>query len=275
MQLPRLETERLIIRPLTTADAGALDLAVEEVQPGWLEWTAATYEQLEALHQPPYGERAIGSASRRAGRPGRSGAVDGPLRPAARVRPRRRGPARLRPEVGLFWSLAPGHRGHGYATEAARAVIEHGFRVLELARFVATAERDNAASIAVMRRLGMRVEENPLPEPPWFQVVGWGDASLVGARHGPTAVPGTAYIRAYSGPLPPSGGVSRPPLAVIAPHWTQLDGAILTSHRGAAVVALDLVHRGRAHRHPRLGHLAGHVLLDAYVVRLVVAASVA
>ena len=26
----------------------------------------------------------------------------------------------------------------------------------------------------------------------------------------------------YSGPSPPSGGVSRPPLAVIAPHWTQL-----------------------------------------------------
>jgi hypothetical protein len=25
----------------------------------------------------------------------------------------------------------------------------------------------------------------------------------------------------YSGPSPPSGGVSRPPLAVIAPHWTQ------------------------------------------------------
>ncbi len=33
----------------------------------------------------------------------------------------------------------------------------------------------------------------------------------------------------YSGPLPPSGGVSRPPLAVIAPHCTQLEGVISTS----------------------------------------------
>jgi hypothetical protein len=32
----------------------------------------------------------------------------------------------------------------------------------------------------------------------------------------------------YSGPLPPSGGVRRPPLAVIAPHWTQFDGAVRT-----------------------------------------------
>jgi hypothetical protein len=29
------------------------------------------------------------------------------------------------------------------------------------------------------------------------------------------------YVCVYSGPSPPSGGVRRPPLAVIAPHWTQ------------------------------------------------------
>src|SRR4029078_1300588 len=32
-------------------------------------------------------------------------------------------------------------------------------------------------------------------------------------------------VRVYSGPEPPSGGVRRPPLAVIAPHCTQLEGA--------------------------------------------------
>src|SRR4029434_4852265 len=30
----------------------------------------------------------------------------------------------------------------------------------------------------------------------------------------------------YSGPLPPSGGVKRPPLAVMAPHCTQLEGLV-------------------------------------------------
>src|SRR6476659_8774072 len=36
------------------------------------------------------------------------------------------------------------------------------------------------------------------------------------------------YVSLYSGPLPPSGGVSRPPFAVIAPHWTQFDGVTST-----------------------------------------------
>ena len=90
-------------------------------------------------------------------------------------------PDRLRPEVGLYWAVAPEHRRNGYATEAARAVIDHGFAELGLARIVATTERDNPASIAVMRRLGMRVEQNPLPEPHWFQVVGWLDAPVTSA----------------------------------------------------------------------------------------------
>ena len=33
---------------------------------------------------------------------------------------------------------------------------------------------------------------------------------------------GPGYVMVYSGPSPPSGGVSRPPRAVIAPHCTQL-----------------------------------------------------
>src|SRR6185437_8734157 len=36
------------------------------------------------------------------------------------------------------------------------------------------------------------------------------------------------YVFVYSGPEPPSGGVKRPPLAVIAPHCTQFDGATFT-----------------------------------------------
>ena len=36
------------------------------------------------------------------------------------------------------------------------------------------------------------------------------------------------YVTVYSGPEPPSGGVRRPPLAVIAPHWTQFEGVTST-----------------------------------------------
>src|SRR6266536_1801656 len=44
----------------------------------------------------------------------------------------------------------------------------------------------------------------------------------------PDAAAEFRYVSVYSGPEPPSGGVRRPPLAVIAPHCTQFDGARFT-----------------------------------------------
>ena len=38
-----------------------------------------------------------------------------------------------------------------------------------------------------------------------------------------------SHVSWYSGPSPPSGSVNRPPLAVIAPHWTQLEAVTWTS----------------------------------------------
>ena len=76
------------------------------------------------------------------------------------------------PEVGLFWALVPQHRGKGYATEAALAMVGYAFRYLRLWRIGATTENDNARSINVMRRLDMRIERNPRAEPDWFQTVG-------------------------------------------------------------------------------------------------------
>jgi RimJ/RimL family protein N-acetyltransferase len=52
------------------------------------------------------------------------------------------------------------------------ALVRHAFDEIGLARLVATTEFANEASLAVMRRLGMRIERNPLPEPAWFQAVG-------------------------------------------------------------------------------------------------------
>ena len=43
---------------------------------------------------------------------------------------------------------------------------------------IAAATYDNAASMGVMRKLGMRIEKNPLSEPPWLQVVGILENSL-------------------------------------------------------------------------------------------------
>ena len=66
------------------------------------------------------------------------------------------GTAGLRPleDLGLevFYSLAPGFWGKGYATEAARAVLDHA---LGLPEVLAEVDEGNAASIAVIDRLGM------------------------------------------------------------------------------------------------------------------------
>ena len=49
---------------------------------------------------------------------------------------------------------------------------DYAFGQLNLRRIVATTTYDNAASMGVMRKLGMRIEKNPYEEPRWFQVVG-------------------------------------------------------------------------------------------------------
>ena len=69
------------------------------------------------------------------------------------------GTAGLRPLEGLgleiFYSLSPGSWGKGYATEAARAVVEHALGPLGLPEVLAEVDGGNAASVAVVKRLGM------------------------------------------------------------------------------------------------------------------------
>ncbi|MDH6711002.1 RimJ/RimL family protein N-acetyltransferase [Kitasatospora sp. MAA19] len=57
--------------------------------------------------------------------------------------------------VEIGWRLARGAWGHGYATEAARAVLAHGFGTLGLDEILAVTTATNLRSQAVMRRLGM------------------------------------------------------------------------------------------------------------------------
>nr|MBA3250709.1 GNAT family N-acetyltransferase [Geodermatophilaceae bacterium] len=77
--------------------------------------------------------------------------------------------------VGMFWAVATEHQRRGYAAEAARALIDFGFTQLNVARLVATTDRDNVASAAVMRSLGMTVAEHNGDAPFYLQVVGWLD----------------------------------------------------------------------------------------------------
>jgi ribosomal-protein-alanine N-acetyltransferase len=158
-----LSTERLVLRPVTGDDHPVL-LA------HWTEPDVRRYlfdgaplssaEVAETIEESigdfaahGYGvwliELGSGTGSRRSPGPSRG------LSPG----PGLVGTAGLRPleESGLeiFYSLAPGAWGHGYATEAARAVVEFALGSLGLPEVLAEVDEGNAASVAVVKRLGM------------------------------------------------------------------------------------------------------------------------
>jgi ribosomal-protein-alanine N-acetyltransferase len=72
-------------------------------------------------------------------------------------------PEELAIEVG--WSVTPAKQGRGYAGEAARACLEYGFGELGMESIVAFTWTENAASLRVMEKLGMRRERG-------FELVG-------------------------------------------------------------------------------------------------------
>jgi RimJ/RimL family protein N-acetyltransferase len=190
-RMPSLETARLLIRPFEIGDLDAihqiLDVELSDADFGsegaqsleqrrrWLQWAVMNYDQLAWLYQPPYGDRAIvlkqtGELIGAVGYvpclapfgllPAFASAVDETSKHLAVA------------EVGLYYALAPAYQRQGYTSEAAAAMVEYAFRTMQLRRIVATTTYDNAASMGVMRRLGMQIEKNPYPDPPWLQVVG-------------------------------------------------------------------------------------------------------
>jgi len=187
--MPVLETERLLIRPFTLDDLEAvhqiLDLEEAAVDLGqgetalaqrrrWLEWSVLNYEQLAGLYQPPYGDRgvALKATGELIGACGYVPCVGDFLQlPALAAGRPERGLATC--EFGLYYAISPRCRRQGYAAEAARALIDYAFRTLRLKRVIATTDYDNLGSIGVMLKVGMQIERNPYPDPPWLQVVGW------------------------------------------------------------------------------------------------------
>ncbi len=194
MQMPPLETERLLIRPFEMTDFAVLYAILDE-EPGtiapddaaalatagterrqWLEWSILNAPVLARLHQPPYGDRAIVLRA--------TGEVIGacgfapvllPFGQLPLFRPVDDAPdqaVRNTNEIGLYWEVSVRHRRRGYASEAGAALIRYAFTALNLQRIVATTEYANAASIGVMRKLGMSIKRNPRPEPPYMQIVG-------------------------------------------------------------------------------------------------------
>jgi RimJ/RimL family protein N-acetyltransferase len=158
--LPILETARLRLRPRTLADLDdcfRLDREPETLR--WVDWPlAAGSWNDEAAHRAFILSRTIHPYP-----PGlgywivaRKEAPDEFLGWVLLIPEDATGP-----EVEIGWRLLRAARGHGYATEAAAALVRHGFATLGLPRIIADMYRDNAPSMNVARKLGFRQIDDP------------------------------------------------------------------------------------------------------------------
>jgi ribosomal-protein-alanine N-acetyltransferase len=73
-------------------------------------------------------------------------------------------------EVG--WAVHPDEWNQGYATEAARSMIDWAFREQNVHRVVAFCHADNIASVRVMEKLGMH-RDGRLRETRWLDGTWW------------------------------------------------------------------------------------------------------
>jgi RimJ/RimL family protein N-acetyltransferase len=68
--------------------------------------------------------------------------------------------AHFTPAVEIGWRLGSQYWGKGYATEAAKAVLDYGFNRLNLKELVSCTVPDNTRSRRVMEKLGMIRDPN-------------------------------------------------------------------------------------------------------------------
>jgi RimJ/RimL family protein N-acetyltransferase len=149
-----VRTDRLLLRPLTAADADALLTYRSRTD-------VARYVPFQPMTREVIDERIAGMWARTE-LTDEGQAVTLGIELAAT--------GELVGDVILFWHsrehaggeigyvVDPAHGGNGYATEAGRAMLGLGFDQLGLHRIVARVDERNEPSANVCRRLGLRLE---------------------------------------------------------------------------------------------------------------------
>ncbi|MFI6046664.1 GNAT family N-acetyltransferase [Nocardia sp. NPDC051321] len=167
-----ITTERLLLRPATPADIDAM--FAYKSQPD-----VCRYLPYEPMSRAQVAERIAGVWSR---------TELTEVGQGLNLCVEEKATGRLLGDVVLFWRdaenrtgeigyvFSPDVAGHGYATEAARALLRLGFDGLSLHRITAHLDPRNHASARVLERLGMRREAVHLQDL-WFKGE-WGDTLI-------------------------------------------------------------------------------------------------
>lgn len=160
-----IETVRLILRPWREADRAPYAAMMADPEVGY--WLGGALS--EALANAQIDRFMADSASRGPGFLAVERREDGAFLGAACLR-EVAADHPLAGEVEIGWRLARSAWGAGYATEAALALLDHGFRRLGFPEIVAFTAVSNARSRAVMERLAFERQphrdfEHPALEP--------------------------------------------------------------------------------------------------------------
>lgn len=150
-----LTTERLELRPICPGDASELFPFVSD--PGisrYMSWEPhASLEVTHAFIADVERRMQEGTTIAWVVRERQSGAVCGLISLIAIMRTHR---AIRYDKAELAYWIGPSFQGRGFATEACRAVIDYAFRVMQLNKLGVAHDSENAASAALIERLGFR-----------------------------------------------------------------------------------------------------------------------
>lgn len=173
-----VRTERLTLTPFTGEDAAAVweYARLEEV---WT-WTSGIQADVDELR-----EAYLAAEDRLVVRAGVQVVGHGKLTVQDAWSQGGGAAAAQDAQAEIGWTIDPAHAGRGYATELARGLLDMAFTGLGVRRVEAHAFGDNAASLRVMDKAGLR-HEGTFKEESLHRTRGWIDGvtyALLASEH--------------------------------------------------------------------------------------------
>ena len=176
--LPTIHTPRLTLRPVTAADAPAIDALIAASRDSFVRWfgwaRASTPESVREHTQQTVDAMALGTARHYVVLTDTGALI-------ARISLYDINPVNLSAELGYM--LRTEYEGQGVMTEALRGLLSHTLGPDGLHRITAYADTENVASQRVLNRLGFR-REGTVRHAAHHSERGWRDHHLYGLLAG-------------------------------------------------------------------------------------------